>query len=151
MFLLLVFCISILNMRRNRYIFLIRICKRAESTMLYQTCACSCTEVFNAEGRFFDKNGTLAPFHQLYLYEDLIFELWILLMCLETMFVNINYLAIELIDVVNIIFNSSDVVVNIVVNVVVKWMCFEFENCICFVANSNIFLNLYRAYFCWLL
>jgi hypothetical protein len=29
--------------------------------------------------------------------------------------VNINYLAIELIDVVNIIFNSSDVVVNIVV------------------------------------
>jgi hypothetical protein len=41
-------------------------------------------------------------------------------MCLETMFVNINYLAIELIDVVNIIFNSSDVVVNIVVNVVVK-------------------------------
>jgi hypothetical protein len=30
--------------------------------------------------------------------------------------VNINYLAIELIDVVNIIFNSSDVVVNIVVN-----------------------------------
>jgi hypothetical protein len=34
--------------------------------------------------------------------------------------VNINYLAIELIDVVNIIFNSSDVVVNNVVNVVVK-------------------------------
>jgi hypothetical protein len=29
--------------------------------------------------------------------------------------VNINYLAIELINVVNIIFNSSDVVVNIVV------------------------------------
>jgi hypothetical protein len=29
--------------------------------------------------------------------------------------VNVNYLAIELIDVVNIIFNSSDVVVNIVV------------------------------------
>jgi hypothetical protein len=54
-------------------------------------------------------------------------------MYLETMFVNINYLAIELminivnivvntnylaielIDVVNIVFNSSDVVVNIVV------------------------------------
>jgi hypothetical protein len=30
--------------------------------------------------------------------------------------VNINYLTIELIDVMNIIFNSSDVVVNIVVN-----------------------------------
>jgi hypothetical protein len=29
--------------------------------------------------------------------------------------VNVNYLAIELIDIVNIIFNSSDVVVNIVV------------------------------------
>jgi hypothetical protein len=29
--------------------------------------------------------------------------------------VNINYLAIELIDVVNIVFNSTDVVVNIVV------------------------------------
>jgi hypothetical protein len=29
--------------------------------------------------------------------------------------VNINYLAIELINVVNIVFNSSDVVVNIVV------------------------------------
>jgi hypothetical protein len=29
--------------------------------------------------------------------------------------VNINYLTIELIDVVNIVFNSSDVVVNIVV------------------------------------
>jgi hypothetical protein len=28
--------------------------------------------------------------------------------------VNINYLAIELINVVNIIFNSSDVVVNII-------------------------------------
>ncbi len=53
-------------------------------------------------------------------------------MYLETMFVNINYLAIELmidvvninylaielIDIVNIVFNSSDV--NIVVNVVVK-------------------------------
>jgi hypothetical protein len=50
-------------------------------------------------------------------------------MYLETMFVNINYLAIELmidivnlnylaielIDVVNIVFDSSDVVVNIVV------------------------------------
>jgi hypothetical protein len=54
-------------------------------------------------------------------------------MYLETMFVNINYLAIELmidimnivvninyltielIDVVNIVFNSSDVVVNIIV------------------------------------
>jgi hypothetical protein len=34
--------------------------------------------------------------------------------------VNINYLAIELIDIVNIIFNSTDVVVNIIVNVVVK-------------------------------
>jgi hypothetical protein len=55
--------------------------------------------------------------------------------------VNINYLAIELIDVVNIIFNSSDVVVNIVV----KWMCSEFENYTGFVVNSNIFLNLYRA------
>jgi hypothetical protein len=32
---------------------------------------------------------------------------------------NINYLAIELIDIVNIVFNSSDVV-NTVVNVVVK-------------------------------
>jgi hypothetical protein len=32
--------------------------------------------------------------------------------------VNINYLAIELINIVNISFNSSDVVVNIVVNVV---------------------------------
>jgi hypothetical protein len=41
-------------------------------------------------------------------------------MYLETMFVNINYLAIELIVVVNIVFNSSDVVVNIVVNVAVK-------------------------------
>jgi hypothetical protein len=29
--------------------------------------------------------------------------------------VNINYLAIELINVVNIVFNSTDVVVNIVV------------------------------------
>jgi hypothetical protein len=39
---------------------------------------------------------------------------------IELMFnvVNINYLAIELIDVVNIIFNSSDVVVNIIVNAV---------------------------------
>jgi hypothetical protein len=40
-------------------------------------------------------------------------------MYLETIFMNIvvnmNYLAIKLIDVVNIIFNSSDVVVNIVV------------------------------------
>jgi hypothetical protein len=92
--------------------------------------------------------------------KDLVFELWILLMYLETMFVNINYLtielmidvvninylAIELIHIVNIIFNSSDVVVN----VFVKWMCFEFENCTSFVANSNIFLNLYRAYLCWL-
>jgi hypothetical protein len=34
--------------------------------------------------------------------------------------VNINYLAIELIDVVNTIFNSSDVVVNNVVNNVVN-------------------------------
>jgi hypothetical protein len=34
--------------------------------------------------------------------------------------VNINYLAIELIDVVNIVFNSSDVVVNNVVNNVVN-------------------------------
>jgi hypothetical protein len=41
-------------------------------------------------------------------------------MYLETMFVNINYLAIELIVVVNIVFTSSDVVVNIVVNVAVK-------------------------------
>jgi hypothetical protein len=61
--------------------------------------------------------------------KDLIFELLILLMYLAIMFVNINYLAIELmievvninyfaielIDVVNIVFNSSDVV-----NVVVK-------------------------------
>jgi hypothetical protein len=37
---------------------------------------------------------------------------------LMNIIVNINYLAIELIDIVNIIFNSSDV--NIVVNVVVK-------------------------------
>jgi hypothetical protein len=36
-------------------------------------------------------------------------------MHLETMFVNINYLAIELIDVMNIVFNSSDVVLNIIV------------------------------------
>jgi hypothetical protein len=70
-------------------------------------------------------------------------------MYLETIFVNINYLAIklminvvninyltiELIDVVNIIFNSSDVIVNIVV----KWMCSEFENCTGFVVDSNIF------------
>jgi hypothetical protein len=51
--------------------------------------------------------------------------------------VNINYLAVELIDVVNIVFNSSDVVV--------KCMCSEFENYTCFVVNSNIFLNLYMA------
>jgi hypothetical protein len=38
---------------------------------------------------------------------------------------------------VNIVFNSSDVVV--------KCMCSEFENYTCFVVNSNIFLNLYRA------
>jgi hypothetical protein len=64
------FCISILNMRRNGHIFLIRICKRAESTMLYPTCACPCCrEVFNAQGRFFDKNGSLAEFPQLCLYE----------------------------------------------------------------------------------
>jgi hypothetical protein len=49
--------------------------------------------------------------------------------------VNINYLAIKLIDVVNIIFNSCDVVVNIVV----KLMCSEFKNYTSFVANSNIF------------
>jgi hypothetical protein len=73
-------------------------------------------------------------------------------MYLEIMFVNINYLAIELmidvvnivvnisylatelINVVNIVFNSSDVFVN-----VVKWMCFEFENCTGSVANLNIF------------
>jgi hypothetical protein len=87
--------------------------------------------------------------------KDLVFELWILLAYLETMFVNINYLAIELmidvvninylaielINVVNIVFNSSDVVVNIVV----KWMCSEFETYTGFVVNSNIFLNLYRA------
>jgi hypothetical protein len=93
--------------------------------------------------------------------KDSVFELWILLMYLETMFVNINYLAIELmidvvnindltielIDVVNIIFNSSDVLVNIVV----KWMCSKFENCTNFVVNSNIVLNLYMAIcVCWL-
>jgi hypothetical protein len=85
--------------------------------------------------------------------KDLVFELWILLMYLETMFVNINYLtielmidvvninylAIELIDVLSIVFNSSDVIVNIVV----KWMCSKFENCIGFVVNLNIFFNLY--------
>jgi hypothetical protein len=60
--------------------------------------------------------------------------------------VNINYLAIELIDVVNIVFNSSDVV-----NVVVKWMCSEIKNCIDFVVNSNIFL-IYTGLICvgWL-
>jgi hypothetical protein len=97
------------------------------------------------------RNDTLAEFPAY--MKDLVSELWILLMYLETMFVNINYLAIELmidvanivvninylaielIDIVNIIFNSSDIVMNIVV----KWMCSEFENCTNFVVNSNIF------------
>jgi hypothetical protein len=106
-------------------------------------------EVFHVEGRFFDKNNTLAEFSQLCLNKSLVFELWILLVYLEAMFVNINYLtielmievvnivvninylAIELIDVMNIVFNSSDIVV--------KWMCSEFKNCTCFIANSSIF------------
>jgi hypothetical protein len=41
-------------------------------------------------------------------------------MYLEKMFVNINDLAIKLIDVVYIVFTSSDVVMNIVVIVVMK-------------------------------
>jgi hypothetical protein len=127
-------------MRRNWHIFLIRICKRAESTMLYPTCACSCAVRYSMQ---MEDSSTRT------VMKDLVFELWILLMYLEIMFMNINYLAIELmidvmhivvninyltielIDVVNIVFNSSDVVV--------KWMCSEFENCTCFIANS-IFL-----------
>jgi hypothetical protein len=160
---ILFFCISILNMRRNGHIFLIRICKRAESTMLYLTCACPCCrEVFNAQGRFFDKNGSLAEFPQLCLYErfdiwtvnsiDVLRNkvnieywwstLWILLW--------INYLAIELIDVVNIGFNSSDVVVNNVMNVVCEVNVFWIWKLYMFYSKFKYFLNLYRIYWCWL-
>jgi hypothetical protein len=38
---ILLFFISIIIIRRNVHIFLIRICKRTESTMLYLTCVCS--------------------------------------------------------------------------------------------------------------
>jgi hypothetical protein len=39
---ILLFCISIVIIRRNVHIFLIRVCKRTESTMLYLRCGCSC-------------------------------------------------------------------------------------------------------------
>jgi hypothetical protein len=52
------------------HIFLIRICKRAESSMLYpDMCMLLRHEIFNAQERFFDKNDTLAEFPQLCNYE----------------------------------------------------------------------------------
>jgi hypothetical protein len=132
-------------MRRNGHIFLIRICKRERLTMLYPICACSCTVRYSMQKK--DSSTRMTPKQSFLNYadmKDLVFQLWILLMYLEIMWilmigvVNIdvlrNYLAIEFIDIVNIIFNSSDVVWMLFV----KWMCSEFENYTIFVANSNI-------------
>jgi hypothetical protein len=68
--------------------------------------------------------------------------LWILLW--------INSLAIELIDIVNIIFNSSDVVVNIVVNAVCEVNVFWISKLYRFCSEFKYFLNMYRAYWCQL-
>ena len=122
-------------------------------------CMFLCREIFNAQGRFFDKNGTLAEFSQLYNYK--IFGLWTVISIdvlgktwiLMTDVVNIVFLT----DVVNKLFDywiyrccecelwilvmlceySYECLVYITVNS-------KFKKYTYFIANSNNIFNLYR-------
>jgi hypothetical protein len=56
-------------MRKLAYLFDKDMQKSGVDHVISDMCMFLRREVFNAEGRFFDKNGTLAEFPPLYLYE----------------------------------------------------------------------------------